>query len=333
MTQRSRRDEEQPIRHFVVGSFALDNIVLPSGESRLDVSGGNAMYAAVGARLWLDRVGVATRISNHFPKQDIVILKDHGIDFSGLSYVADEDIRLWILYEGEKSRQIIYRLDSGSIEKLVPQIGELPESYHHAHFAHICGIPLRHQKEWIEYLSDLGIHICLDLLPIPQLLGEANIEELRDMTLLSKVNVFMPSREEVEAIWGSVPLLTLMEQIAGAGPEVVVIKMGKQGSLIFDSRVGKAFQIPKINVNTLDTTGAGDSYCGGFMAGYSDTENALEAGCRATVSSSFVVERIGALTALNIEQSLANERLAVLRNKVIDVGGEINLEANSITGL
>ena len=47
-------------------------------------------------------------------------------------------------------------------------------------------------------------------------------------------------------------------------------------------------------VDTVDTIGAGDAYCGGFLAGLVETGDPLEAGLRGTVSASFAVQGYGA---------------------------------------
>ena len=43
---------------FTVGGLSIDNIVAADGSVHCNVMGGNAVYSAAGARLWLDDVGV-----------------------------------------------------------------------------------------------------------------------------------------------------------------------------------------------------------------------------------------------------------------------------------
>jgi sugar/nucleoside kinase (ribokinase family) len=88
---------------------------------------------------------------------------------------------------------------------------------------------------------------------------------------------------------------------------------------VFDSRVGRTYHIPIVPVETVDSTGAGDGYCGGFAISYCQTGDALEAALRATVSASFVVQDFGALHALHINKAEAHRRLDMLRREVVPV--------------
>ena len=51
--------------------------------------------------------------------------------------------------------------------------------------------------------------------------------------------------------------------------------------------------LPAVPTTIVDVTGAGNSFCGGFMTGLGDDLSPLEAGLRAAVSASFALEQIG----------------------------------------
>jgi len=59
----------------------------------------------------------------------------------------------------------------------------------------------------------------------------------------------------------------------------------------------------------VDTTGAGDSFCGGFMVGLSETGNPVRAAMYGTVSASFAIEGYGALYALGAALAETQARL------------------------
>ena len=46
--------------------------------------------------------------------------------------------------------------------------------------------------------------------------------------------------------------------------QVVILTLGEKGSVIVSDEMEK--QIPSYVVNTVDTTGAGDTFCGAFVA-------------------------------------------------------------------
>jgi len=305
-------------RQVVIGSFTLDDTVLPSNEVRRRVNGGNALYAVIGSRVWSRRVGVVTRVGNQFPSEDLEAISDHHIDTTGIRRKDAQDIRLWILYEEGMDRQIIYQLKSGSIKDLSPQPADWPESYQDVRYVHLCGIPFKAQMQWINKLKPLGIEFTLDLLPMPQLRSAKGLELLKSGNLLREISVFLPSLEEVVEVWGGQPLLPLMYKLAEYGPKVVAVKLGSLGSLVLDAEKNSAYLVPAMSVETIDTTGAGDAYCGGFLAGMDQTGDPLEAALRATISASFIIQDFGAVHGLNAQPSEARNRLEILRGQVTD---------------
>jgi sugar/nucleoside kinase (ribokinase family) len=70
---------------------------------------------------------------------------------------------------------------------------------------------------------------------------------------------------------GEVGMLTDLDLFAGAkslmaiGPSVLVCKKGSQGSHVFTK--GSNYEVPAIDVEVVDNTGAGDVYDAGFLAG------------------------------------------------------------------
>lgn len=90
----------------------------------------------------------------------------------------------------------------------------------------------------------------------------------------------------------------------------LVVKIGERGSLVCEARTARLIEVPALAAEVVDTTGAGDAYCGGFVAG-------LVAGCplnhcaaMATVAASYVVEACGALATCRPTLDERDARLA-----------------------
>ncbi|HZQ09641.1 MAG TPA: carbohydrate kinase family protein [Anaerolineae bacterium] len=105
-----------------------------------------------------------------------------------------------------------------------------------------------------------------------------------------------------------------LERLAGYGAVVVVIKLGRQGSLVYDSRTRQRQRVPIYPVRAKDPTGAGDAYCGGFLVGYRETGDPFQAAMFATVSASFVIEEFDARYALQFTRRDAEARLNDLKS-------------------
>lgn len=134
--------------------------------------------------------------------------------------------------------------------------------------------------------------------------------------ILKYVDLFLPSQEEVFAMCGSKDLVAAAREFAEAGPSVIAIKMSVEGSLVYVKETQQFFKVPIYPCRTVDPTGAGDSYCGGFLACFLKTKDPILSACYGTVSSSFVVEHIGALNTFESDFFEAEKRLEYVNKKV-----------------
>ena len=66
----------------------------------------------------------------------------------------------------------------------------------------------------------------------------------------------------------------------------------------------------------VDVTGAGNSYCGGFLTGLGDGLTPLEASLRGAVSASFALEQFGLPDWESAPVSEVKRRLAWARERV-----------------
>ena len=86
--------------------------------------------------------------------------------------------------------------------------------------------------------------------------------------------------------------------MAAFGCEMVVIRRGEGGQLVYDGARRARWEVPAYPVRVVSPTGAGDAFCGGFLAGYRETYDALEAALCGNISASLVVEGSGPFYAL-----------------------------------
>lgn len=78
------------------------------------------------------------------------------------------------------------------------------------------------------------------------------------------VNIAFLNREEAEIVTGK-PIEAAIEALAGWA-DTVVVKLGSQGSVVLQG--GKRHEIAVYPAKVADTTGAGDTYAGGFLYGW-----------------------------------------------------------------
>ena len=111
---------------YTVGNFTIDDIVLwPTGQSWMGQPGGNALFAAIGARLWLDSVGLLTRLGCDYPAERLDEIQARGICL-GLHPVAARMLHDWALYEADGVRQFVNHVSSGKNDEMTLLPEEIP---------------------------------------------------------------------------------------------------------------------------------------------------------------------------------------------------------------
>ncbi|MCC6905687.1 MAG: hypothetical protein IT326_07580 [Anaerolineae bacterium] len=301
-------------QYYTAGGFTIDDTVLPGGNVQWKAPGGNALYSAIGARIWGADVGILAHIGERYPQENLDRIAATGIDVSHIRRLPGPDLHVWVLHEGDGRRQIIYRLDSGSNDTLDPTPEDIPADIASAKAVHICPVLGVSQTALIEHLlAYRKLQLSLDLIVIPD---QLDVHTGHHPELWPRLSAFLPSREEVAALCAS---RTLSEQIAELGPitpPLFTIKLGGRGSIVRDPADGQFWHVPVFPANVLDATGAGDAFCGGFMVGLGETGSPLEAALRGTVSASFVIQDFGGLHALSATTAQAEQRLATLRDGI-----------------
>lgn len=77
------------------------------------------------------------------------------------------------------------------------------------------------------------------------------------------------------------------------GVRTVVVKLGAEGSLVLES--GALHRVDAVRTHAIDTTGAGDSYAGGYLYGWLQGWSPDRAGRLASAIASATVSQIGAV--------------------------------------
>jgi len=90
------------------------------------------------------------------------------------------------------------------------------------------------------------------------------------------------------------------------------VKSGADGVCIHRAGEPASLLVPSAVRSPVDTTGCGDAFCGGMLAGWLESGNLLEGGLRGSVSASFVAEGFGAASALQADRGQARRRLEEL---------------------
>ncbi|HXL73411.1 MAG TPA: carbohydrate kinase family protein [bacterium] len=115
---------------------------------------------------------------------------------------------------------------------------------------------------------------------------------------LPYLNYFMPSEREVKMLLGYIEPAKAAKAFLKLGAGAVIIKQGEKGSY-FLNREGLEIQVPAYRTKVVDTTGAGDCFCAGFIKGLSlgwDIKKSLQLG---NAAGACAVEALGATAGIH----------------------------------
>jgi pfkB family carbohydrate kinase len=332
-----------------VGGLTVDNVIGADGTVALKRAGGNAAYSGVGALCWVKRVGLVSIAVESYPRDTLERLAANGLILDGVARLpARLEAGDWFIYDADGHRHERLRsrpdalaeagfpadrLTPGEVsawERVLKERGPVPEmSYSQFRDTN----PLRPEQVPDSYLAARGMHLA----PSRPVVLRGMLERSggRGMTVtldagaqladepldaispfLAQVDAFLPSEVELKAIVPDAGLADALALLAARCRGTVAVKLGPRGSMVWDRTKGQAVSVPVCPTQALDPTGAGDSYCGGFLAGLVETGDPVRAACFGTVSASLVVSRFGADGTLPIDRAACRRRLDELAIRV-----------------
>lgn len=291
-------NSKHPPRLVCLGNFTVDDVHLPDGTIVPECMGGDALYAALGARLWEPQVQLLAPISPDIPKTTLQAIRNTGFDLVGLPAREAPIIRNRIYYDDQGGRRWETLTSEQVFHLLSPRPEDFPPHYLDAQAFLILAMTLQAQETLVAWLRQhTQAIIALDTQEDYIAGNEARIR-----ALISQVDVFMPSIVEVVQLLGHDDGYHAAQEFAAMGPRVVVIKSGEAGVLVYERESGDFFQQRPTPAQIVDTTGAGDAFCGGFMANYvQDPANLRRAAEAGTISASYAVASFGMQALLDAQ--------------------------------
>lgn len=152
-------------------------------------------------------------------------------------------------------------------------------------------IPLDSVREGLKIAKELDKTTILNPAPAMDL----------DDEIIKNVDILIPNEHELERlskveITDRESILKAARQLLDKGIKKIIVTLGSKGALYVSSDEYEFFQAYK--VDAIDTTAAGDSFIGGFVASYVDDKDirkAIDLGQRA---AALTIQKIGAQSSL-----------------------------------
>ena len=232
-------------------------------DARLVIGGSGAIFACGAAKLGL-RVAFAAVVGDDvFGRFMCDQLQAHGVDTSAVAMLPDRSTGVTVVLSGREDRAMLtFPGTIGDLRRSVIDADLLSKTRH----IHVSSYFLQQA-----------------LIPeLPALFAEAREGEATTsldpnwdpsgawdsglLALLPDVDVFLPN--EVEAL--SLARISVIEdaiaRLRSGGAGTVVVKTAAQG--VVGAQASELMTVPAITTRLVDSTGAGDSFDAGFIAGF-----------------------------------------------------------------
>ena len=283
---------------LVIGSIALDTIENNRGK-REDLIGGSTTYATVAAGRSVP-VNVVGVIGNDFPDEGLEIYQRYANSLVDLECKEGNTFRWGSRYgENMDSRETLFT-DLGVFSDFSPRLSTVNKNVSNVFLA--------------------NIHPSLQLSVINQMAGkplivtdtmnlwiETTKNEL--LEVLKKSDILLINESESELISGTDNIDRSAVQLQGLGPSTVVIKKGSSGAVLFHGEEKVSIGAYPVK-DVIDTTGAGDTFGGGFVSALASGGTFRDALIKGSALASICVEGFGieSLLEVNLEEIKKREK-------------------------
>ncbi|GAA2877173.1 PfkB family carbohydrate kinase [Streptosporangium fragile] len=152
----------------------------------------------------------------------------------------------------------------------------------------------------LEEARAAGVIVTMDLLSnMPDLVRGAR-------GFLPYVDYLLPNEEQALMMSGAGDAAGAARELLAEGPSAVLVTLGAEGSLVADA--SGITRVPALDVPVVDTTGCGDAYCAGFVAGLVDGRDVAGAARLGTALAARVAGGLGSDAGLDGARSIRDER-------------------------
>lgn len=223
--------------------------------------------------------------------------KDTGVDVSGV--VKDASVQTTtsiVCVNSEGERSFLY--NGGSTSAMVES--DIPDRLlEECDIIFLAGALLTHKLDgepaarMFQKAQQMGKYTVMDTAWDPTGRWMEGVE-----AALPHLDLFMPSIEEAEKIAGVSDIDAIADVFFSKGVKNVIIKAGKKGAYICEAGQPRYYAPTYMSIKPVDTTGAGDSFCAGFLAGLAQDLSYKRSAQLANAVGTHCITAMGASTGI-----------------------------------
>jgi ribokinase len=289
--------------------FKVNRIAAKEEESFItdyaETCGGSAANTVVGLARLGCRVGFVGKVASE--REGKMLLEEfrrEGVDTKGIAVAKKGRSGTVMGFVDENGERALY-IDPGVNDQV--EFNEKNRTYtSQTKFLHLTSFvgeeSFQTQKRILETLPE-DVMVSFDPGALYARKGLAALGSIVERTL-----VLMPNAGELELLTGVADYRKGAEAMLKRGVKVVAVKLGSRGCYVTDGR--RSHYVEAFKVSVVDTTGAGDAFCAGFLYGLIKHKSLEECGRIGNFVASKCATKMGAREGLPTIMDLTKNQLA-----------------------
>ena len=275
--------------------YKVDRIASADEESEIldfkESPGGSAANTAVGlARLGVKTGFIGKVASDREGKLLVRDFIDEGVNTDGIVVSEAGRSGTVIGFVDENGERALY-VDPGVNNSL--KFHEIDLDYASKadllHLTSFAGeMPFQAQKKLIEILPEISVTVDPGMI-----YARKGLAELKP--LIRRCLVFFPNEHELKLLTGK-DYERGSEILLKEGVRIVAVKLGARGCYVTDGE--ESHLVEPFKVKIVDSTGAGDAFCAGFLYGIINNKTLRECGVLGNFVASRTLTEMGARNGL-----------------------------------
>lgn len=288
--------------------FKVNRLAAKEEESFItdfaETCGGSAANTVVGLARLGYRVGFVGKVaSDREGKMLLEEFRREGVDTKGVAAAKQGRSGTVMGFVDENGERALY-IDPGVNDQV--EFNEKIKRYvSQTMFLHLTSFvgeeSFRTQKRILEAISE-DVRVSFDPGALYARKGLAALG-----SIVNRAFVLMPNAGELELLTGIADYRKGAEAMLKRGVKVVAVKLGSRGCYVTDGRHSHNLEAFKVSV--VDTTGAGDAFCAGFLYGLIRHKSLEECGRTGNFVASRCTTKMGARVGLPTLEDLAKNQL------------------------
>jgi ribokinase len=277
--------------------FQVNKILGAEEESFItgyeETCGGSAANTIVGLARLGCKVGFIGRVAGD--REGKMLVEDfckEDVDTSGIIHAKRGRSGTVMGFVDKKGERALY-IDPGVNDTI--ELDDINREYaFQTKFLHLASFvgekSFQTQKKLVEALPK-DVKVSLDPGELYARKGLAKLEPL-----IKRAFVLMPNQVELQLLTHKNDCRKGAEFLLKKGVEIVAVKLGSKGCFVTDGR--ESHLIKPFKAKVVDTTGAGDAFCAGFLLGLIKGKSLFECGKLGNFVASRCITKMGARPGL-----------------------------------